>query len=105
MISQLAAYTYPPHFKNPLKFDPSRWLGNAEYDFDNKDVYQPFSVGPRNCVGKNLAWIKTKIILAKMLWNFDLELLDDNFEPQRQKMYILWQKPELLVRVKVRPGA
>ena len=99
MVSQLAAYTHPANFTDPLKWDPTRWLENPAYDKDVKDVYQPFSVGPRNCIGRNLAWAETKLIMAKMIWNFDFDLLDDNFEPQRQKMHVLWQKPQLRVKL------
>lgn len=45
-----------------------------------------------------------RLILAKLLWNFDMELE----EPlpagwaERQKTYILWDKPPLMVRLKER---
>ncbi|RFU25703.1 hypothetical protein B7463_g10633, partial [Scytalidium lignicola] len=102
MISQLAAYINPNNFVNPLKYAPERWLGDPMYDTDVKEVFKPFSVGPRNCIGKNLAWMETKMIMANMIWNFDLELEDENFEPQNQKMHVLWQKPALTVRLKNR---
>jgi hypothetical protein len=40
-----------------------------------------------------------RLILARMVWNFDLELQDDLFEPEQQRVYNFWQKPALNVRV------
>ncbi|KAH8809305.1 cytochrome P450 4F3 omega-hydroxylase [Xylogone sp. PMI_703] len=102
MISQLAAYVNPKNFVDPLKYAPERWLGDSKYDADIKDVFKPFSVGPRNCIGKNLAWMETKMIMANMIWNFDMELQDDDFNTEKQKMHVLWQKPPLMVRLSKR---
>ena len=60
----------------------------------------PFSFGPRNCLGKNLAYAEMRVILAKVLWHFDLELrpgMDDWLE--RHKLFMLWEKPALMVRL------
>jgi cytochrome P450 len=42
----------PKFFKHPDSFVPERWLGDPRYDSDKKGAFQPFSVGPRNCIGK-----------------------------------------------------
>ena len=42
--------------------------------------------------------------MARMLWNFDLELCDDSKEWARQKVFFLWDKPALNVRLRVREG-
>lgn len=39
-------------FKDPLEFVPERWLGDERYADDQRAAMQPFSVGPRDCVGK-----------------------------------------------------
>lgn len=44
------------NFKHPYEFHPERWLHDPEYEDDHLDAMEPFSVGPRNCLGKNLAW-------------------------------------------------
>lgn len=43
------------NFKDPEEFRPERWMGNEEYERDRRDAAQPFSYGPRNCIGRNLA--------------------------------------------------
>jgi len=44
----------PSNFKNPNTFAPERFLpeGAEEYASDRKDALNPFSFGPKNCVGK-----------------------------------------------------
>jgi cytochrome P450 len=38
-----------------------------------RDASQPFSYGPRNCIGRNLAYVEMKLIIARLVWTFDLE--------------------------------
>jgi cytochrome P450 len=65
-------------------------------------VFQPFSFGPRDCVGKGLAMLEMRLILAKLVWNFDLIPLDKPFEWGIQKTYFLWEKKPINVGLKAR---
>lgn len=53
-IPQWAAYRNSVDFHRADEFLPERWMpeGQAEFGSDRKDVLQPFSYGPRNCLGK-----------------------------------------------------
>ncbi|EOD46994.1 putative cytochrome p450 protein [Neofusicoccum parvum UCRNP2] len=55
-LAQYTAYHSPANFKDPLSFVPERWIADdpaaAEFENDRKAVLQPFSYGPRNCIGK-----------------------------------------------------
>lgn len=51
-IPQHAMYVSEKNFKRPLEFLPQRWLGDSEFDGDERHCVQPFSVGSRDCVGK-----------------------------------------------------
>jgi cytochrome P450 len=44
----------PLNWKHPEDFVPERFMreGQAEYASDRREALQPFSFGPRNCVGK-----------------------------------------------------
>ncbi|KAH8882081.1 cytochrome P450 [Thozetella sp. PMI_491] len=64
----------PKLFKDPESFVPERRLGDARFDNDQREAFQPFSVGPRNCIGKDLAYAEMRLLLARMIWNFDIEL-------------------------------
>ncbi|OTB09038.1 hypothetical protein M426DRAFT_316328 [Hypoxylon sp. CI-4A] len=100
-VSQYAAYHSERNFKDPDVFDPERWLGNPKYADDKKSGFQPFSFGPRSCLGRNLAYAEMRLILAKIIWSFDLELEDRSQDWLEQcKVMRLWVKPELAVRVK-----
>ena len=45
-------YHTEKYFKRPYEFIPERWLGDPEFDSDRKDALQPFSYGPRACIGR-----------------------------------------------------
>ncbi|KAL6855679.1 cytochrome P450 [Trichoderma novae-zelandiae] len=94
------------NFTLPDSFIPERWLGDARFSSDPKDVVQPFSYGPRNCIGKNLAYAEMRLILAKIMWNFDLALHPDSTDwMERNLSFSLWQKPNLHVYIKPRVTA
>lgn len=59
---------------------------------------QPFSLGPRNCIGRNLAYVEAKVVVAKLLWNF--ELVDVGNEGWLdQKVYLVWERRPLMVKL------
>ena len=79
---------------------------------------QPFSFGPRNCIGRkwvtistqndgmflltgfsSLAFVEMRIILARMIFNFDMELDPCSDGWTNQDAYGLWDKPDLMVKV------
>lgn len=39
-------------FVQPEAFVPERWLGHEDFVGDHKEAFQPFSYGPRNCLGR-----------------------------------------------------
>ncbi|KAH7142216.1 cytochrome P450 [Dactylonectria macrodidyma] len=99
-IWQWPMFHSPKYFRDPESFVPERWLGDPRFDSDQKNALQPFSVGPRNCIGKNLAYAEMRLILARLVWNFHLEL-DPRSEGWLEKnvLSFLWEKPPLYVRL------
>ncbi|KAH7138814.1 cytochrome P450 [Dendryphion nanum] len=95
----LAMYTSSKFFKDPLEFHPERWLGDERYADDNRAALQPFSVGARDCLGKNMAQHEMRLIAAKMLYNFDLELCPESNGWSDQNTYMLWEKHPLMVKL------
>ncbi|CAJ2509662.1 Uu.00g146880.m01.CDS01 [Anthostomella pinea] len=62
-------------------FKPERWMKTGE---DGKEVYDAhagpmlaFSLGPRGCFGRRLAYLETRIVLAMLVWNFEFHQLSD----------------------------
>ncbi|CAO2658512.1 Nn.00g062350.m01.CDS01 [Neocucurbitaria sp. VM-36] len=96
---QFQIYSAPyssSNFHLPECFLPERWLPNQPAQFANDDraARAPFSAGPRNCIGSNLAYAEMRLILAKVLWNFDVELDERRCGEWSagQKVYGLWEK-------------
>lgn len=51
-VSQLPMGRSELYFKDANSFIPERWLDDPRFVNDKKDIVQPFSFGPRNCLGK-----------------------------------------------------
>jgi cytochrome P450 len=101
-IHQYATYRYPSNFKNPDQYIPERWI-SAEYSSDNRSALQPFSVGPRNCIGKNMAYHEMRLVITKLLWNFDFKLTEGSRGwAEGQRVFSLWEKRPLELIVKIR---
>ncbi|KAF2210952.1 hypothetical protein CERZMDRAFT_113086 [Cercospora zeae-maydis SCOH1-5] len=90
------------NFARADEFVPERWLPGAPEEFSNdaKQAFQPFSIGSRNCIGRNLAYAEMRLILAKLLFNFELELdaekTGDWFD---QRSFAVWSKGPLYVKL------
>lgn len=105
-----AACRSSSNFHRPNEFLPERWLGGKDggaFADDRREVSQPFSIGPRNCIGRQLAYAEMRLILAKILWHFDLKLDCAKMQGRDwmggQGVWILWDKPPLWVTVRPRP--
>ncbi|KAM6529442.1 hypothetical protein FALCPG4_007578 [Fusarium falciforme] len=101
-VWQWPLFHNPNFFKDPESFIPERWLDDPSFSGDQKAAFEPFSTGPRNCIGKKsvLAYAEMRLILARIIWNFDLEI-DPRSEGwiDRNEIYLLWEKPDLYVRL------
>lgn len=51
-VSSYPASHSERNFKEPDLFVPERWMGDPHYADDKRSSIQPFSFGPRNCLGK-----------------------------------------------------
>jgi len=69
---------------------------------DNRAAVQPFSVGPRNCIGRNLAYTEMRILLARLLFNFDIEATPQIEGWMDQRIWFLWDKKPLLIKLRAR---
>uniref|UniRef100_A0A6B0VED6 Cytochrome n=1 Tax=Ixodes ricinus TaxID=34613 RepID=A0A6B0VED6_IXORI len=60
-------------FADPMKFDPDRFSAENDGCFP-KIAYQPFGLGPRNCVGSMLALLEITYTIAMMTHRYRWEL-------------------------------
>ena len=96
-VHHLSTYRNEEFFRKPCEFHPERWLGDPEFKDDKLDAMEPFSVGPRNCVGKNLAWHELRRLLATVILHFDMKLCEESKDWNDQKVFLLWEKKPLMV--------
>jgi len=84
----------PRHFSNPHSFIPERWLPSEQgNETCVKEAWVPFSHGRYNCIGRpfvlkvrrglivRLALFEMMIILTRLIWEFDLELVEEQGTP------------------------
>ena len=100
------------NFYEPDLFRPDRWLGDDEnFSNDRLNGSLPFGIGPRTCIGRNLAYMEIRLISSHLLRNFDIELDREKYEEKNRvwgldgemkpmKVFHSMTKPELWVRLK-----
>jgi hypothetical protein len=121
-VHHLSASRSALNFRDPDQFIPDRWLPNpdARYSNDDRSAAQPFSVGVRGCLGKVrcvlcaevtpfidqskqiIAYAEIRSIIVRILWNFDMELCEESKNWIDQKIFILWDKPPLHIKLSPR---
>jgi cytochrome P450 len=78
-------------------------MGDKQFENDCKDAFQPFSVGPRNCIGKKFAYDSMKLILARMIWRFDMALDEEAIKKGSwitgHDSFVSWHLPPLNVQL------
>jgi cytochrome P450 len=67
-------------YPEPFHFRPERWIvdetgkegSSAESVALAENGFCAFSYGTRGCVGKNLAWLEMRLVVAKTLWMYEV---------------------------------
>ncbi|KAL7894093.1 cytochrome P450 [Trichoderma sp. SZMC 28014] len=97
------AFHFPAYWTQPEEFIPERWLGDSRFENDEKKIFTPFSVGSRGCIAKNLAFTEMRLIMARMVWNYDIEITQESIGWEKScKCYIAFEKGPLYIRLKPR---
>ena len=83
---------------------PGRFLGLVDDPKDETSIFQPFGIGRHQCVGQRLALAELRMILARMLYAFDLggDAAQAAADFGTQKTFIFWEKEPLMVKLKPR---
>jgi cytochrome P450 len=71
----------PSVFPQPDEFVPDRWLQESK---DMNTALTPFSVGPRNCIGQNLARAELYLATSKIFRSLKLALHSDMAAPDME---------------------
>lgn len=68
------------YFPRPFAYVPDRWIReSAPADMAAKmdeahSAFCAFSIGPRGCIGKGMAYVELTLSLARVLYEFDMRL-------------------------------
>ncbi|ORY19062.1 cytochrome P450 [Clohesyomyces aquaticus] len=64
-------------FPEPFTFKPERWIVSPENPKEqverSRRAFAPFSLGPRGCAGRAMAYMEISNVIAKTVWCFDFE--------------------------------
>lgn len=82
----------PEFYPNPDKFDPERFSpeNGGVKPYIERGIFIPFGNGPRICVGSRFAISQSKIAIATLVRNFDIEI-----NPKSPKEYVI--HPQALI--------
>lgn len=71
LVSIYHTHHQPELFPQPETFDPHRWetIDPTPYE------YNPFSAGPRTCIGAAFAMMEIKLVLAMLVQQFRIEMI------------------------------
>jgi len=76
-ISPYTLHRHPDFWTAPEEFQPARFAG-IDAKERHRFAYIPFSVGPRHCIGENMAMFEMLVHVNRMARRFRLRLLNDD---------------------------
>ncbi|XP_068664153.1 cytochrome P450 CYP94D108-like [Aristolochia californica] len=85
-----------------LNYKPERWLEKGVFRAESQFKYPVFHAGPRICLGKEMAYIQMKSIVACVLERFEVEVLEKEKRPEFLLSLTLRMKGGLPARVRRR---
>ena len=94
------------YWHKPREFCPERWLPatdpdhNPAFDKDVRECFRPFSAGTRSCIGQNMGYRQARVLLARMAWKLDWEIVNaDQFDWNRDlRLYATYIRPTFRAR-------
>ncbi|MCJ1386466.1 hypothetical protein MMC17_009592 [Xylographa soralifera] len=101
-IPMWSTFQSSANFTKPNEFHPERWQPQSSGRFnDNKAAFQPFSTGPANCIGQNLARYELRVILCRLFWRYNVVVPDGQMmlDWSSQKIWWSWEKKPVSVKL------
>lgn len=98
-MSSYVAHRDKSVFPDPEVFRPERWLGDEGKKL--QPYFIAFSAGARGCIGRNISYLEQTIIIASVIYRYDLELVSPEFDQHRYEHFNLVPGP-LPLRVRRR---
>lgn len=85
-VFHFAVHHNPRVWKRPLEFLPERWLvspGDPLYPPENG--FRGFELGPRNCIGQDLAQLEIRLVLAMTVRRFKITPAYEKWDTMRKE--------------------
>ena len=79
-ISPYALHHNPEIWPNPWEYDPNRF-NTDQIQHRDPYAYIPFLIGSRNCIGQVFALNEIKIVVAKTIYSYNLQIRED-YQPK-----------------------
>ena len=98
MFSPYLTHRHPAFWDHPERFDPGRFGQEPPAP----GSYFPFGMGPRSCVGRHLALIELKLLLASILSSVRLERTSNEPIAIDSRVVVLRPKGEVQMNVRRR---
>ena len=73
-VPHYAIHHNAAYYPEPFAYNPSRWLAGSNTLALAQSAYCPFSIGPRGCIGKGMAYVEMTTALARAVYLFDMRL-------------------------------
>jgi cytochrome P450 len=99
-ISPYMLHRHPAFWSDPEEFRPQRFAG-IDAKERHRFAFLPFSVGPRHCIGENMAMFEMLVHLNRMVRSFRLTRLDAG-PIELEAQINLRPRSSLMMRVEVR---
>ncbi|KAI0145372.1 cytochrome P450 [Xylariaceae sp. FL1272] len=94
--STVTIHRDPANFPRPLEFLPERFISSAVPAVDGEEsgsqeqpsanVWRGFQLGPRRCIGQELAMLELKLVLVLVARKYDVELAWEAWDALREQL-------------------
>lgn len=76
-----ALHHHSDYVPDAFSYQPERWIAGENEGGETAvsalhSVFNPFSIGPRGCIGKPMAYLELSLALARLVWAYDMRLAD-----------------------------
>jgi cytochrome P450 len=86
-------HTNPRVWVKPNEFIPERFLVGPEHElYPPEGAYRPFDIGPRRCIGQELALTEVRIVLVLTARSFEFRAAYSEDDQLRAKNAGIWQR-------------
>lgn len=101
IMSPWLLHRHPGVWANPDRFDPQRFI-EGEID---RSAFIPFGAGPRQCIGRDFAYVEAVLLLSSLVAHFDLAYPAGQQRPPAVPLVTMRPANGLHLRVSARSGA